>query len=41
MKQLDRVTDSVDMNLSKLSETVEGRGAWCATLLGVAESDII
>ena len=38
MKWLDSVTDSMDMNLSKLSEIVEGRGAWCATLLGVAKS---
>ena len=27
---LDSFIDSVDMNLSKLLETVKGRGAWCA-----------
>ena len=38
MKWLDSVTDSVDMNLSKLSEIVEGRGAWRASVHGVAKS---
>ena len=28
MRWLDSIPDSVDMNLSKLWETVEGRGAW-------------
>ena len=27
---LDSITDSVDMNLSKLREIMEDRGAWCA-----------
>ena len=31
-------TDSMGMNLSKLWETVEDRGAWHATLHGVAKS---
>jgi hypothetical protein len=35
---LDSITDSVDMNLSKLREIVEGRGAWCATVHEVAKS---
>ena len=29
---LDGITDSIDMNLSKLQETVKDRKAWCATL---------
>ena len=31
-------TDSMDMNLSKLREIVENRGAWRATVHGVAKS---
>ena len=34
MRCLDGVTDSMDMNLSKLQETVEDRGAWCASAHG-------
>ena len=32
MKWLDNITDSIDMNLSKLREIVENRGAWCAAV---------
>ena len=32
MKWLDNITDSMDMNLSKLREIVENRGAWCAAV---------
>ena len=35
MKQLDSITDSIDMNLSKLLATVKDREAWCAAVHGV------
>ena len=38
MRLPDGITDSVDMNLNKLWETVEGRGAWHATVHGVPKS---
>ena len=34
MRWLESITDSMDMNLSKLLGIVEDRGAWCATSLG-------
>ena len=38
IKWLDSITDSVDMNLSKLWEIVEDTGAWCATVHRIANS---
>ena len=36
--EIDSITDSIDMNLSKLWEIVKDRGAWCAAVLGVVKS---
>ena len=38
MKWLDSITNSVDMNLSKLWETVKDRGAWSAAVHGIVRS---
>ena len=40
MQWLDSTTNSMDMNLSKLRETVEDRGAWHATVHGVVKIDM-
>ena len=38
MRWLDSMTNSMDMNLSKLQETVEDRRAWQATVHEVVKS---
>ena len=38
MKWLDNITNSMGVNLNKLEEIVEDRGAWCAVVHSITKS---
>ena len=38
MRRLDGITDSVDMSLSRLWDTVKDREVWQAVVRGITES---
>ena len=40
MRWLDRITDSMDVNLSKLQEIVKDRESWCTVVHVVTKSQI-
>ena len=39
MRWLDSITDSMDMSLSKLQDTVKDKGAWRAAAHGVTKTE--
>ena len=36
--EMDGITDSMDMNLSKQWDIIEDKGAWCAAVHGVTKN---
>ena len=38
MRQLDGITDTMDMNLGKFREMVRDRETWCVAVHGVSKS---
>ena len=38
MRELESITESVDMNLSRLWGIVENRGSWCTAVREIAKS---